>query len=107
MNVEREAIRVLAERGWARFDAGICSDSTPLCLRGALWAANVRAGRPFTWQEAGANVESVIAEQFPEFVMDNGETSVIAFNDCTRTRIDDVILVLEKGAIRRDEQVSP
>jgi hypothetical protein len=87
VNIERDAIRVLAERGWCK---GKFHDAEGrVCMGTAVMFGSGLLNR-------------VISEQFPD-----RRGGVIGFNDHPDTTIDDVILVLEKASIRRDEQVSP
>jgi hypothetical protein len=103
VNVERDALQLLGERGWCKrtFE----DQSGRMCLFGALSAAHTAAieqGHPM--DRAWLNrVRGVVQEQFP-----NRTTgALMSFNDHPDTTVDDVVLVLEKAAIRRIEQVQP
>lgn len=107
-NIEREALVILGERGWARFDVGYDHDG-PLCLSGAIGAARRRIGYgqgPFdTYHADRANVMAVIREQYPEAVGWAAE-SVLGWNDVDGRTVDEVVRILEKAALRRDEVVA-
>lgn len=98
-NPEREAIAVLAERGWCK--RAFEDDAGRVCLGGAVnHTESVNVVGVIDWVN---NLRSVIAEQFSDRTLTGG---LFAFNDHSDTTIDDVILVLEKAAIRRDEAVT-
>ncbi len=107
-NTIREAIRVLSRAGWAK-DA-FTDESGRHCLQGALYeahgigAVDDQVGRPVDGELAGdvRLVNEVIREQFPERF---GGVGASRFNDHPHTTVDDVIAVMEKAAVRKDEQV--
>ena len=105
----REAIQVLARTGWTK---DTFSDETGRhCLQGALYeahgleAASERAWRPVQGDFADdvRLLNRVIEEQYPERM---GAVGVSRFNDHPETTLDDVVLVLEKAAVQRDELLS-
>ncbi len=108
-NTIREAIRVLTRVGWTKdtFTDGAGRH----CLQGALYEAHgIRAlgdeqvGRPVSGELASdvRLVNEVIRDQFPERA---GGVGASRFNDHPDTTVDDVIRVMEKAAVRKDEQV--
>jgi len=109
MNKLRDAMDVLARRGWAK---GAFTDSGGRhCLQGALYeahavvptnAADIALPLPADLAADVALVNDVIAEQYPERF---GAVGVSRFNDHDETTVDDVLRVLEKAAVRRDEQL--
>ena len=102
----REAIEVLARRGWTQ--GTFTDDAGRHCLQGALYEAHgCRPRRPGQRTDADGPlaadlrlVNETIAAEYPERV---GAVGVSRFNDHPETTIDDVVRVLEKSAIRRDE----
>lgn len=102
-------MEVLAKRGWAK-DA-FTDEGGRHCLQGALYEAHLLAppaekqlGTPIT-EELATDirlVNEVIEAQYPERV---GGVGVSRFNDHPETTIDDVLRVLEKAAVRKDEQL--
>ena len=103
----REAIEVLARRGWTQ---GSFTDATGAhCLQGALYEAhgcqpNRPGQRTASHAEVAADlrlVNEVIAAEYPERV---GAVGVSRFNDHPETTVVDVIRVLEKSAVRHDEK---
>lgn len=100
----REAIEVLARRGWTQ--GTFTDDSGRHCLQGALYEAyGCQPRRPGTTAHSGLAadlrlVNETIACEYPDRV---GAVGVSRFNDHPETTIDDVVRVLEKSAIRRDE----
>lgn len=82
-NTIREAIRVLSRAGWTK-DA-FTDASGRHCIQGALYEVYV-----------------VIETQFPERT---GGVGVSRFNDHPDTTVDDVVQVMEKAAVRKDERV--
>ncbi|MDP9387867.1 MAG: hypothetical protein M3Q48_08040 [Actinomycetota bacterium] len=107
MNKIRQAIDVLAARGWTK---GVFTDlSGRHCLQGALYEAHgvcpLRRGSvvgPLP-SELAADVRlvnEVVEANYPERF---GGVGVSRFNDHPETTVDDVVLVLEKAAVRRDE----
>lgn len=107
-NIEREALVILGERGWARFDCGVDHDG-PLCLSGAIGHARRRIGYgqgPFdTYHADRAHVLAVIREQYPE-AEGWAADSVMGWNDVPGRVVDEVVAVLEKAALRRDEEAA-
>ncbi len=108
-NTIREAIRVLSRAGWAKdtFTDGAGRH----CLQGALYEAHgicpvdTRAAvRPVSGELAAdvRLVNEVIRDQFPERV---GGIGASRFNDHPDTTVEDVVKVLEKAAVRKDEQL--
>lgn len=107
-NTIREAIRVLSRAGWAQ--NAFVDRAGRRCLQGSLYEAYGQCpfdergvGLPLDRQLAGdlRLVNEVIAAEFPERV---GGVGVSRFNDHPDTTLDDVVLVMEKAAIRKDEQ---
>ncbi len=108
-NTIQEAIRVLSRKGWAK---DTFTDGTGRhCLQGALYEAHGvcpldsrNVGRAVTGELAAdvRLVNEVIRDQFPERV---GAVGISRFNDHPETTLDDVIRVMEKAAIRKDELV--
>lgn len=108
-NTIREAIRVLSRTGWTKDT--FTDESGRHCLQGALYEAHGicavddrQVGRPVTGELAGdlRLVNEVIREQFPERT---GGVGASQFNDHRHTTVDDVIAVMEKAAVRKDERV--
>ena len=107
-NTLREAIRVLSRVGWA---TQTFTDKTGRhCLQGALFEAHgvhVAGQEGFGKAVRGelaadlALVNEVIREQFPERF---GAVGASRFNDHPDTTVEDVILVMDKAAVRKDEQ---
>lgn len=106
----REAIEVLARRGWTQ---GAFTDETGRhCLQGALYEAHgcqPRQHGKLSGTSADPDLTAdlrllneTIASEYPERV---GAVGVSRFNDHPETTIDDVVRVLEKTAVRRDEAV--
>lgn len=106
----RDAIEVLARRGWTK-DAFTDGDGRH-CLQGALYEAHGVAtedcarhlGLRLSGQLAAdvQLVNEVVATEYPDR---RGGVSASRFNDHPETTVDDVLLVLEKAAVRRDEQI--
>ena len=106
----REAIEVLARRGWAQ--GAFTDDTGRHCLQGALYEAHGCHPRlqgkltgTRTDPELTADLRllnETIAAEYPDRV---GAVGVSRFNDHPDTTIDDVVRVLEKSAARRDETV--
>lgn len=106
----REAIEVLARRGWTQ--GAFTDEQGRHCLQGALYEAHGctprqhgRLTRTSTNGDITADirlVNDIIAAEYPERV---GAVGVSRFNDHPDTTIDDVVRVLEKSAIRRDELI--
>ena len=105
----RDAIELLARRGWTR---GRFSDEAGQhCLQGALYEAHGRCpnrpghlGRTIRGELAAdiRLVNEIIAAEYPDRM---GAVGVSRFNDHPETTIDDVVRVLEKAAVRRDEAI--
>ncbi|MEO6120535.1 MAG: hypothetical protein ABIW46_00485 [Acidimicrobiales bacterium] len=110
VNKIREAIGVLANRGWTK-NAFTDSDGRH-CLQGALYEAYgvTSCDRPHHRQlkmagELAADmrlVNDIIAGEYPDRF---GGVGASRFNDHPETTVDDVVRVLEKAAVRRDELV--
>lgn len=121
-NPYRKAIEVLAERGHTKHAT---SDENGVCALGALSCAltgsaeEARFGSkswsngyaPAFEHDFAVPLAKTVLEQFPDRVNEvvdtgrpNYEPAIIAnFNDHPSTTVDDVVLVLEKTAIRQDE----
>ena len=109
-NLIRDAIAVLARRGWTK-DA-FTDDGGRHCLQGALYEAHgmrACAGTPHMRlrlrQDLAADValvNAVVAAEYPERY---GAVGASRFNDHPETTLEDVVRVLEKAAVRRDERV--
>lgn len=106
MNRIREAIEVLARRGWTK---DTFTDETGRhCLQGALYEAHgmtahrARYGRPLPGavRHDIQLINEVLREQYPERF---GGVGVSRFNDHPETTVDDVVRILEKAAVRYDE----
>lgn len=100
----REAIELLASRGWTQ---GRFSDERgSVCLQGALYAAYGctprRPGEAVTGDLAAdiRLLNETIAAEYPDRY---GAVGISRFNDHPETTVDDVVRVLEKTALRRDE----
>ncbi len=106
----REAIEVLARRGWTQ--GAFTDDTGRHCLQGALYEAHGCQPRQHgqltntsTDPDLAADlrlVNETIASEYPERV---GAVGVSRFNDHPDTTIVDVVRVLEKSAVRRDESI--
>lgn len=103
----REAIGILARTGWTK--ETFTDESGRHCLQGALSEAHGLPTGSATCTGMAVSgglaadlrlVNHVIEEQYPERV---GGVGVSRFNDHPDTTLDDVVRVLEKAAIRRDE----
>ena len=90
----RDAIEVLARRGWTQ--GTFTDEGGRHCLQGALTGT----GTDLSLAADIRLVNETIAAEYPERV---GAVGVSRFNDHPETTIDDVVRVLEKSAIRRDE----
>jgi hypothetical protein len=116
MSIERKAIEVLAERGWNQ--GGLVGAGGRVCALGALSIAcygnphldtegmthSARTSAHQAMGEAWLQAADVVKEQFPERVVGVGTDLPLArFNDHPDTTLDDVILVLEKAAVRAEE----
>ncbi len=105
----REAIELLAHKGWVQ--GRFTDESGRHCLQGALYEAHGcqprvpgRLGHTLTGELAAdiRVLNETIAAEYPERM---GAVGVSRFNDHPDTTIDDVVRVLEKSAVRRDETV--
>ncbi len=99
----------MSRSGWTK--NAFTDESGRHCLQGALYEAHGicavdggQVGRPVDGELAGdvGLVNEVIREQFPERF---GGVGASRFNDHPHTTVDDVIAVMEKAAVRKDEQV--
>lgn len=108
-NTIREAIKVLSRTGWTK--DSFTDQGGRHCLQGALYESH--GLRPFDGRQVGVPlsrelvddvrlVNEVVEDQFPERV---GGVGVSRFNDHPQTTLEDVIRVMEKAAIRKDERV--
>jgi hypothetical protein len=108
-NTIREAIRVLSRTGWTK-DA-FTDGGRRHCLQGALYEAYGQC--PFDSRQLNTRlsaemaddvrlVNEVIEAQYPERT---GGVGVSRFNDHPDTTLEDVVLVMEKAALRKDERV--
>ncbi len=108
-NTIREAIRVLSRAGWTK-DA-FTDASGRHCIQGALYETHGLC--PFDGRQVALPltramaddvrlVNEVIQDQFPERT---GGVGVSRFNDHPETSLDDVVRVMEKAAVRKDERV--
>ena len=102
----REAIQLLASRGWTQ--GRFTDDGGSHCLQGALYAAHGCSPRRPGEAVAGLLAEDIrlinetIAAEYPDRY---GAVGISRFNDHPETTVDDVVRVLEKSALRRDERV--
>jgi hypothetical protein len=105
----RDAIEVLLRRGWAQ--DSFTDDEGRHCLQGALYETYGLA--PLTARRTPCPVSGeladdirllnrVIAEQYPDRT---GGVGISRFNDHPETTVDDVLRVMEKAAVARDEAV--
>ena len=108
-NTIREAIRVLSRAGWTK--DSFVDQGGRHCLQGALYESH--GLRPFDGRQLGVPrspaladdvrlVNEVVEDQFPERV---GGVGVSSFNDHPQTTLEDVIHVMEKAAVRKDERI--
>lgn len=104
-----DAIDILRRGGWTKNT--FTDEGGRHCLQGALHEAH--GLRPFDERHVGLPVSEelasdvrlvneVIHAQFPERA---GGVGVSRFNDHPSTTVDDVVRVMEKAAVRRDELV--
>ena len=96
----RSAIAVLARTGWTKH--AFTDDNGQHCLQGALYDAYGLCPSRVTG-ELAADVRllnQTIEEQYPERF---GAVGISRFNDHPETTLEDVIRVLEKAAVRKDE----
>lgn len=105
-DVERKAIEVIAERGWGQGSLGV--NRGPVCIAGALMSL---AGKRTCgwWRERERFIRLVLEEQYPGFAdwpSIEGWKAIEGWNDAPGRTVDEVIAVLEKAAIRRDEAVA-
>jgi galactitol-specific phosphotransferase system IIB component len=96
-NPIRNALVQLSRRGWVK---GYIEDAQGrVCLLGALSHCSGGIG-------ASTIVEKVIVEQYPErYDAAVYMNHVARFNDHPDTTLEDVVMVMEKAALRLDEQV--
>lgn len=105
----RDAIELLARRGWTQ--GRFTDDSGRHCLQGALYEAH--RCQPRTPGRLGHSVSGALAADLrlmnetieAEYPERFGAVGVSRFNDHPDTTIDDVVRVLEKAALRRDEAI--
>jgi hypothetical protein len=108
-NTIRTAIEVLARKGWTK-DA-FTDEAGRHCLQGALYEAHClplpvekQPGRAVP-EDLALDlrlVNEVIGAQYPERL---GGVGASRFNDHPETTLEDVVTVLEKAAVRKDEQL--
>jgi len=106
----REAIEVLARRGWTK-DSFTDADGRH-CMQGALYEAHGMVmnacSSPMRYAVAGdlatdmALLNAIVQSEYPDRF---GAVGTSRFNDHPETTIDDVVRVMEKAAVRRDEQL--
>lgn len=108
-NTIREALRVLARGGWTKDT--FADEAGRHCLQGALFEAHGWSplsrrgtGRALAGELAAdvRLVNEVIAAQFPERF---GGVGASRFNDHPDTVLDDVVAVMEKAAVRKEERL--
>ena len=103
----REALELLARRGWTK--GRFTDDDGRHCLQGALYEAH--GCRPRTVGHLGRTLSGeladdvrllneTIAAEYPDRL---GAVGISRFNDHPETTVEDVVRVLEKTAVRRDE----
>lgn len=103
----RHAIELLASRGWTQ--GRFTGDGGAHCLQGALYAAHGCTPRRPGEVVAGdlsadiRLVNETIAAEYPDRF---GAVGISRFNDHPDTTVDDVVRVLEKSALRRDELIA-
>lgn len=104
----RAALEILARRGWTQ--RTFTDETGRHCIQGALYEAHCVEPERYerVWRPLSASlladvglVNEVIETEYPERV---GAVGVSQFNDHPETTIDDVVRVLEKAAVRRDER---
>lgn len=112
-NVARKAIEVLAARGWHQGEYE--DEAGRVCFYGAL---NLAMGFDSCHEvnddvtKVGLTAEVIVREQFADRLklasgqVGNTGGQVVEFNDHPDTTLADVLLVLEKTAIKLDEQAS-
>ena len=109
INTIREAIAVLARSGWTK--GTFRDESSRRCLQGALYEAHglqPACERPMNGAlsaELAADVRLVnhiLEAQYPERF---GAVGISRFNDHPETTIDDVVRVLEKAAVQKEERL--
>lgn len=113
MNIERKAIEVLAERGWGK-GAYLEPHTGNVCGLGAIAIAvgmndcDINRGTlfnpPAEFDAHRKHLDDIATEQFPDRI-GTGWFGFFGFNDHPDTNIEDVLLVLEKAAVRADEVV--
>ena len=105
----RDAIQVLVRSGWSK--ESFTDQDGRHCMQGALYAIHGQA----PWSERYTPravrgelatdirlINHIIEEQYPER---HGGVGISRFNDHPDTTIDDVVRVMEKAAVARDEMV--
>lgn len=107
INTIREAIAVLARSGWTK--GTFRDEESRLCLQGALYEVHglmPACERPMLGPLSDelardvALVNRVLEEQYPERF---GAVGVSRFNDHPDTTLDDILRVLDKAAVAKDE----
>lgn len=90
----------LREKGWTRYTLGTASG--PHCIRGAAY---YELGG---WSKMCKGLAPILAEHYPyftkEYYGDSYSCNVMAFNDCHSTTFTDVERVLEKAAVKWEEE---
>lgn len=112
MNLARKTIEVIADKGWIKGNYQKLAGSNPddpwnrpgVCLYGGFRLAIKEFGSIFDIEGAERSIIDVIVEQFPER-QEMGQNEIPSFNDHKDTRIEDVVMVLEKAAVKLDEVV--
>lgn len=96
----RRAIEILARTGWTKNT--FTDEEGRHCLQGALYDAYGVCPSRVTGELAAdvRLVNETIEEQYPERY---GAVGISRFNDHADTTIADVVRVLEKAAVRKDE----
>lgn len=99
----RRALEVLASTGWTKH--AFTDDGGRHCLQGALYDAYGLCPDKVTGELADdvRIVNQMIEEQYPDRF---GAVGISRFNDHPETTLEDVVRVLEKAAIRKDELLS-
>lgn len=100
-NLIRDMIPVISKLGWIKGNARTLQG---VCIYGA-WCevGEINGTKPLEW----IIIEEVIKEQFPDrYIPDQIFPAPMPyFNDHEKTVIEDVIMVLEKAAIKWDERI--
>ena len=106
----REAIELLASRGWTQ--GRFTDEGGSHCLQGALYevhgCAPARPGHlgrclPGDLADDIRLVNDTIAAEYPDRY---GAVGISRFNDHPETTVVDIVRVLEKSALRRDESAA-